>query len=72
MTDKQEKLIDKKGIRLDGRKADSLIPNFDESFLLMDHTLNMVKTRFLSVFSVEVHPKHLSKPDQWYQMSLPP
>ena len=50
MNEKPEKLIDKKGIRLDGRKADELRPvKFKSAFyrtLTVQHTLSMEKTRF--------------------------
>ena len=50
MNEKPEKLIDKKGIRLDGRKADELRPlklQVGVYQTLMDQPiLNMEKTRF--------------------------
>lgn len=70
MSDKQEKLIDKKGIRLDGRKADELrplklevgvLPNADGSAYI-EHGKNKI---LVGVFGPrEMHPKHLSRPDR--------
>ncbi len=70
MNDKQEKLIDKKGIRLDGRKADELrplklevgvLPNADGSAYI-EHGKNKI---LVGVFGPrEMHPKHLSRPDR--------
>ncbi|MCX8151125.1 MAG: exosome complex exonuclease Rrp41 [Candidatus Bathyarchaeota archaeon] len=70
MIDKQEKLIDKKGIRLDGRKADELrplklevgvLPNADGSAYI-EHGKNKI---LVGVFGPrEMHPKHLSRPDR--------
>lgn len=70
MSEKHEKLIDKKGIRLDGRKADELrplklqvgvLPNADGSAYI-EHGKNKI---LVGVFGPrEVHPKHLSKADR--------
>jgi exosome complex component RRP41 len=70
MNEKQEKLIDKKGIRLDGRKADELRPvklqvgvlsNADGSAYI-EHGKNKI---LVGVFGPrEVHPKHLMQPDR--------
>jgi exosome complex component RRP41 len=70
MNEKQEKLIDKKGIRLDGRKADELRPlklevgvlsNADGSAYI-EHGKNKI---LAAVFGPrEMHPKHLSRPDR--------
>ena len=70
MSEKHEKLIDKKGIRLDGRKADELrplklqvgvLPNADGSAYI-EHGKNKI---LVGVFGPrEVHPKHLMKADR--------
>ena len=70
MNEKTEKLIDKKGIRLDGRKADELRPvkiqvgvlgNADGSAYI-EHGKNKI---LAGVFGPrEMHPKHLSQPDR--------
>ena len=70
MSEKPEKLIDKKGIRLDGRKADELRPlklevgvlgNADGSAYI-EHGKNKI---LVGVFGPrEMHPKHLSQPDR--------
>ena len=70
MNEKPEKLIDKKGIRLDGRKADELRPvklevgvlaNADGSAYI-EHGKNKI---LAGVFGPrEMHPKHLSLPDR--------
>src|SRR4030043_45878 len=70
MSEKPEKLIDKKGIRLDGRKADELrslklevgvLPNADGS-AYVEHGKNKI---LVGVFGPrEVHPKHLMRPDR--------
>lgn len=70
MNEKQEKLIDKKGIRLDGRKADELrslkievgvLPNADGS-AYVEHGKNKI---LVGVFGPrEVHPKHLARADR--------
>ncbi|MCW4011091.1 MAG: exosome complex exonuclease Rrp41 [Candidatus Bathyarchaeota archaeon] len=70
MSEKHEKLINKKGIRLDGRKADELrplklevgvIPSADGSAYI-EHGKNKI---LVGVFGPrEVHPKHLSRPDR--------
>ena len=70
MNEKQEKLIDKKGIRLDGRKADELRPlklqvgvlaNADGSAYI-EHGKNKI---LAAAFGPrEVHPKHLMQADR--------
>ncbi|HLN89724.1 MAG TPA: exosome complex exonuclease Rrp41 [Candidatus Binatia bacterium] len=70
MNEKQEKLIDKKGIRLDGRKADELRPlklqvgvlsNADGSAYI-EHGKNKI---LAAAFGPrEMHPKHLSQTDK--------
>ncbi len=70
MSEKPEKLIDKKGVRLDGRKADELrpvkvevgvIPNADGSAYI-EHGKNKI---LVGVFGPrEMHPKHLSQADR--------
>jgi exosome complex component RRP41 len=70
MNDKPEKLIDKKGLRLDGRKLDELRPvkievgvisNADGSAYI-EHGKNKI---LAGVYGPrEVHPKHLALPDR--------
>jgi len=70
MNEKPEKLIDKKGIRLDGRKADELrhlklqvgvLSNADGSAYI-EHGKNKI---LAAAFGPrEMHPKHLSLPDR--------
>jgi exosome complex component RRP41 len=70
MNEKPEKLIDKKGLRLDGRKPDELRPvklevgvlsNADGSAYI-EHGKNKI---LAAVFGPkEMHPKHLSLPDR--------
>ncbi len=70
MNEKPEKLIDKKGVRLDGRKAEDLrpvkievgvLPNADGSAYI-EHGKNKI---LVGVFGPrEMHPKHLSLPDR--------
>jgi len=70
MNDKPEKLIDKKGLRLDGRKPEDLrplklevgvIPNADGSAYI-EHGKNKI---LAGVYGPrEVHPKHLSLQDR--------
>jgi exosome complex component RRP41 len=70
MNDKPEKLIDKKGLRLDGRKPEDLrpvklevgvIPNADGS-AYVEHGKNKI---LAAVYGPrEVHPKHLSLQDR--------
>src|SRR5512136_2840660 len=70
MNDKPEKLIDKKGLRLDGRKPDELrplklevgvIPNANGSAYI-EHGKNKI---LVGVYGPrEVHPKHLSLQDR--------
>jgi len=70
LNEKPEKLIDKKGIRLDGRRADELRPvklevgvlaNADGSAYI-EHGKNKI---LAGVFGPrEMHPKHLSLPDR--------
>jgi exosome complex component RRP41 len=70
LNDKQEKLIDKKGIRSDGRKADELrpvklqvgvLPNADGSAYI-EHGGNKILAGCFG--PREVHPKHLMQPDR--------
>jgi exosome complex component RRP41 len=70
LNEKPEKLIDKKGIRLDGRKADELRPlkiqvgvlsNADGSAYI-EHGKNKI---LAGAFGPrEMHPKHLAMPDR--------
>jgi exosome complex component RRP41 len=70
MSEKPEKLIDKKGLRLDGRKLDELrpvklevgvLPNADGSAYI-EHGKNKI---LAGVYGPkEMHPKHLSLPDR--------
>jgi exosome complex component RRP41 len=70
MSEKPEKLIDKKGLRLDGRKPDELRPvkievgvlsNADGSAYI-EHGKNKI---LAAVYGPkEMHPKHLSLPDR--------
>jgi exosome complex component RRP41 len=70
MNEKPEKLIDKKGIRLDGRKADELrpvkiqvgvLPNADGSAYI-EHGKNKI---LAGAFGPrEMHPKHLAQADR--------
>jgi exosome complex component RRP41 len=70
MNEKPEKLIDKKGFRLDGRKVEELrpvklevgvIPNADGSAYI-EHGKNKI---LVGVYGPrEMHPKHLSLPDR--------
>jgi exosome complex component RRP41 len=70
MNDKPERLIDKKGLRLDGRKPDELRPvklqvgvisNADGSAYI-EHGKNKI---LAGVYGPrEVHPKHLALPDR--------
>jgi exosome complex component RRP41 len=70
MSNKPEKLIDKKGLRLDGRKADELrslklevgiLPNADGSAYI-EHGKNKI---LVGVYGPrEMHPKHLSQNDR--------
>ena len=70
MNEKPEKLMDKKGIRLDGRKADELRPvkmqvgvlsNADGSAYI-EHGKNKI---LAGAFGPrEMHPKHLAQPDR--------
>ncbi len=70
MSEKPEKLIDKKGLRLDGRKIDELRPvklevgvlsNADGSAYI-EHGKNKI---LVGVYGPkEMHPKHLSLPDR--------
>ena len=70
MNEKPEKLIDKKGLRLDGRKVDELRPIKIELGVLsnangsayIEHGKNKI---LAAVFGPrEMHPKHLSLPDR--------
>ncbi len=70
MNEKPEKLIDKKGLRLDGRKADELrplklqvgvLPNADGSAYI-EHGKNKI---LAAAFGPrEMHPKHLAQADR--------
>jgi exosome complex component RRP41 len=70
MNDKPEKLMDKKGVRLDGRKADELrpvklqvgvLPNADGSAYI-EHGKNKI---LVGVYGPrEMHPKHLAMSDR--------
>jgi exosome complex component RRP41 len=70
MNEKIEKLIDKKGLRLDGRKPDEVrpiklevgvLPNADGSAYI-EHGKNKI---LAAVFGPrEMHPKHLTLPDR--------
>ena len=70
MNKKPKKLIDKKGCRLDGRKADEMRPikievgilsNADGSAYI-EHGKNKI---LAAAFGPrEMHPKHLSRPDR--------
>ena len=70
MNEKPEKLIDKKGLRLDGRKTNELrpvkievgiLPNADGSAYI-EHGKNKI---LAGVYGPrEMHPKHLSRPDR--------
>jgi exosome complex component RRP41 len=70
MNEKPDKLIDKKGIRLDGRKADELrplklqvgvLPNADGSAYI-EHGKNKILAA--AFVPREMHPKQLSQPDK--------
>ncbi len=70
MNEKPEKLIDKKGLRLDGRKPDELRPvrievgilsNADGSAYI-EHGKNKILAAAFG--PKEMHPKHLSQPDR--------
>lgn len=70
MNEKPDKLIDKKGIRLDGRKADELRPlklqvgilsNADGSAYI-EHGKNKILAAAYG--PREMHPKHLAQPDR--------
>ena len=70
MNEKTEKLIDKKGIRSDGRKADELRPvklqvgvlSHADGSAYIEHGKNKI---LVGVFGPrEVHPKHLMQPDR--------
>jgi len=70
MNEKPEKLIDKKGLRLDGRKADELRPIKIEVGVLSNADgsayIEQGKNKILAaVFGPrEMHPKHLALPDR--------
>jgi exosome complex component RRP41 len=70
MSEKPEKLIDKKGLRLDGRKPDELRPIKIEVGVLSNADgsayIEQGKNKILAaVFGPrEMHPKHLSLPDR--------
>ncbi len=70
MNEKSDKLIDKKGIRSDGRKADELRPvklqvgvlSHADGSAYIEHGKNKI---LVGVFGPrEVHPKHLMQPDR--------
>jgi exosome complex component RRP41 len=70
MNDKPEKLIDKKGLRLDGRKLDELRPvklqvgviSRADGSAYIEHGKNKI---LAGVYGPrEVHPKHLALPDR--------
>ena len=70
MNEKAEKLIDKKGIRADGRKADELRPlklqvgvlSHADGSAYIEHGKNKI---LAAAFGPrEMHPKHLSLPDR--------
>jgi exosome complex component RRP41 len=70
MSEKPEKLIDKKGLRLDGRKPDELrtvkivvgaLPNADGSAYIEQGKNKILAAAF---GPKEMHPKHLSLPDR--------
>jgi exosome complex component RRP41 len=70
LNEKPEKLIDKKGLRLDGRKPDELRPvrievgilsNADGSAYI-EHGKNKILAAAFG--PKEMHPKHLSQPDR--------
>ena len=70
MNEKPEKLIDKKGLRLDGRKPDELrpvkievgaLPNADGSAYIEQGKNKILAAAF---GPREMHPKHLSLPDR--------
>jgi exosome complex component RRP41 len=70
MNEKPEKLIDKKGYRMDGRKADELRPTKIEVGVLSNADgsayIEQGKNKILAaVFGPrEMHPKHLALPDR--------
>ena len=70
MSQKSEKLIDKKGLRLDGRKPDQLRPIKIEVGILANADgsayIQQGKNKILAAVygPKEAHPKHLSLPDR--------
>jgi exosome complex component RRP41 len=70
MSEKSEKLIDKKGFRLDGRKLDELRPIKIEVGILSNADgsayIEQGKNKILAAAfgPKEMHPKHLSLPDR--------
>jgi exosome complex component RRP41 len=72
MSQKSEKLIDKKGLRLDGRKSDELRPIRIELGALSNADgsayIELGKNKILAaVFGPkELHPKHLALPDRMF------
>jgi len=70
MSEKPEKLIDKKGRRLDGRKPDELRPIKIEVGILSNADgsayIEQGKNKILAAAfgPKEMHPKHLSRPDR--------
>ena len=72
MSQKSEKLIDKKGLRLDGRKADELRPIKIEVGVLSNADgsayIELGKNKILAAVygPKELHPKHLALPDRMF------
>jgi exosome complex component RRP41 len=70
MSEKPEKLINKKGLRLDGRKPDELRPIKIEVGILSNADgsayIEQGKNKILAAAfgPKEMHPKHLSRPDR--------
>lgn len=70
MSQKSEKLIDKKGLRLDGRKPDQIRPTKIEVGILANADgsayIQQGKNKILAAVygPKEAHPKHLSLPDR--------
>jgi exosome complex component RRP41 len=70
MSEKSEKLIDKKGLRLDGRKADELRPIKLEVGILSNADgsayIEQGKNKILAAVygPKELHPKHMALPDR--------
>jgi exosome complex component RRP41 len=72
MSQKSEKLIDKKGLRLDGRKSDELRPIRIEVGALSNADgsayIELGKNKILAAAfgPKELHPKHLALPDRMF------